>query len=157
MKTINNIAKILKQKKLTLATAESCTGGMIASKIVSISGASDFFKGGIVAYDNEIKHRVLKVPQTTLTRYGAVSGQTVRAMACGAARLFKCDCVVSVSGIAGPSGGTPSKPVGLVFIGVQAKSRLSIFKHVFKGGRASARRQASHNALKRLYELLLKF
>jgi PncC family amidohydrolase len=154
MNIVKQTAKILIENRMMLATAESCTGGMIASEIVAASGASEFYKGGVVAYSNDIKQRVLKVPAATLARYGAVSAQTVKAMAEGVTNLYKCDCSVSVSGIAGPAGGTAQKPVGLVFIGVMVKSHVSIFRFIFKGNRTSIRRQASSLALKRLWETL---
>ncbi|MDD5674762.1 MAG: CinA family protein [Chitinivibrionales bacterium] len=147
MKTLAQIARILSDHHLCLATAESCTGGLIASQIVAFPGASEFFKGGIVAYADDIKRRILKVPAATLVRHGAVSAATVRAMARGAAKLYKCDCAVAVSGIAGPAGGTPQKPVGLVFIGVAVKSYMSSYRCFFKGGRAHVRRQATARAL----------
>jgi PncC family amidohydrolase len=154
MKIVQKIAKKLTEKNLTLATAESCTGGMIASEIVTLRGASNFFKGGVVAYGNDIKQRILKVKAATLARYGAVSAQTVQAMAEGVAKLYKCDCAVAVSGIAGPSGGTSRKPVGLVFIACKVKSTLSSYRYEFRGNREKVRRQATGAALKRLEDLL---
>ena len=108
----------LRARSLTLATAESCTGGSIAAAITSMSGSSDIFKGGVVAYSNEIKERLLGVAHETLENYGAVSESVVREMALGAKSAIRCDCAVATSGIAGPSGGTPEKPVGTVWVAV---------------------------------------
>ena len=108
----------LRARSLTLATAESCTGGSIAAAITSMSGSSDIFKGGVVAYSNEIKERLLGVAHETLENYGAVSEPVVREMALGAKSAIRCDCAVATSGIAGPSGGTPEKPVGTVWVAV---------------------------------------
>jgi nicotinamide-nucleotide amidase len=109
----------LKEKSLTLATAESCTGGHIAHKITSISGSSAYFQGSVVSYSNNVKISVLNVQENDIERYGAVSEQVVRAMAKGVADLLSVDCAISVSGIAGPGGGTPEKPVGTVWICTQ--------------------------------------
>lgn len=109
----------LKEKSLTLATAESCTGGHIAHKITSISGSSAYFQGSVVSYSNNVKISVLNVQENDIERYGAVSEQVVRAMAKGVADLLSVDCAISVSGIAGPGGGTPDKPVGTVWICTQ--------------------------------------
>lgn len=108
----------LRARSLTLATAESCTGGSIAAAITSMSGSSDIFKGGVVVYSNEIKERLLGVAHETLENYGAVSEPVVREMALGAKSAIRCDCAVATSGIAGPSGGTPEKPVGTVWVAV---------------------------------------
>ena len=144
----------MKINKLTsLATAESCTGGSIAKKIVSKNGASAYFKGGVVAYSNEAKENILGVDPVLLKKYGAVSRQVVLAMALGASRIFKADYAVSTSGIAGPSGATKNKPVGLVWIGVKTPQKLMAKKFIFKGSRAAIIRQATANALKLLEEL----
>ncbi|MDR2727875.1 MAG: CinA family protein, partial [Chitinispirillales bacterium] len=111
------LGSLLKRKSLTLAVAESCTGGLIGGAVTSVSGSSDYFLGGVISYDNRIKSDILGVSAHDLEKYGAVSGQVVCAMAYGVAKLFKCDCSVSVSGIAGPGGGTKEKPVGLVYFG----------------------------------------
>ena len=103
--TMITIASLLISRKLTLATAESCTGGLISGAITSLAGASAFFKGAVVAYDNQVKMELLNVSEKTLVTYGAVSGQTVEEMVCGACTLLHTDCAVSVSGIAGPGGG----------------------------------------------------
>ena len=142
------------EKRLTLALAESCTGGMIGSAITSISGSSAYFKGGIIAYSNEIKRRALGVPQSVLDKKGAVSIDTVRLMAVAAQKCFGADCGIAVSGIAGPGGGTKKKPVGLVYVGICAGEKVKVFRYLFKGGRASVRRQAAYEALQRMLETI---
>lgn len=137
----------------SLATAESCTGGTIAKKIVSKSGASAYFKGGIVAYSNQAKAEILGVSPALLKKYGAVSRQVVLAMAEGASKIFKADYAVSTSGIAGPSGGSIKKPVGLVWIGVLTPTKLIAKKFIFKGSRSAVIRQATNKALELLEEL----
>lgn len=112
------VGNLLKQKNWMAGTAESCTGGYLAHMITSIPGSSDYFKGGMVAYSNSIKSEYLQVSQDILNQHGAVSEETVKAMAIGAIKQLKVDVAVSVSGIAGPGGGTPEKPVGLVWIGL---------------------------------------
>jgi len=121
-KTLNSIASILKSKQWSLATAESCTGGMIASEITSISGASDFFMGSIIAYNNDWKTNWLQVNSRTIKKYGAVSFQTAKEMVEGLTKHFAVDCGISVTGIAGPAGGTKEKPVGLTFIATMIPS-----------------------------------
>ncbi|MFZ4581979.1 MAG: competence/damage-inducible protein A [Paludibacter sp.] len=112
------IGKVLKEKKMTIATAESCTGGNIAHKITEIAGSSDYFKGSVVAYDNNVKMQVLRVNPNTLNNEGAVSAQVVEEMAVGVRKLMHTDIAITTSGIAGPSGGSDEKPVGLVWIGI---------------------------------------
>lgn len=136
-----------RERKLKLALAESCTGGMIAARITSVPGASDIFNGSIVCYANEVKRDLLGVPQGILETEGAVSASCARAMAEGARRALKSDIAVSVTGIAGPAGGTPSKPVGCVFIGIATKGSVSTERHLFTGDRATIRQQASDAAL----------
>jgi nicotinamide-nucleotide amidase len=118
------IGSLLRAKQLTMATAESCTGGYIAHLITSVSGSSDYFKGGLVAYANEIKHRLLYVTETDLERYGAVSRQVVEQMARGAQLKFGADVAVATSGVAGPLGGTSEKPVGMVWVAVAVKGKV---------------------------------
>ena len=118
---INNI---LAQRGLTLATAESCTGGGIAAAITAIPGSSAVFKGAVVAYANEIKQTILRVSEETLLQHGAVSEATVREMVAGAARLMQTDCAIATSGIAGPGGGTKEKPVGTVWVATYIKGDI---------------------------------
>ena len=114
MKLEEKVGELLKAKKLSLSTAESCTGGGIAALITSVPGSSEYFNGSIVAYSNEIKMSLLHVSAETLEKHGAVSRETVTEMVKGAMKTLKTDCAVATSGIAGPGGGTPEKPVGLV-------------------------------------------
>ena len=116
METIQELARILVQNKLTIGTAESCTGGRIANIITSYAGSSAYFKGGIVSYCNEVKRQVLGVSGSDLEQFGAVSQTVVEQMAEGAIRILGCDCAVATSGIAGPGGAVPGKPVGTVWI-----------------------------------------
>jgi PncC family amidohydrolase len=133
------LGKALKEKNMTVATAESCTGGMIGAAITAIAGSSDYFMGGVIAYDNRIKRELLKVPAATLEKYGAVSSQTAAAMAAGARALLKTDCAIAVSGVAGPGGGTKQKPVGLVYIGIAAPGSCKSLKRNFTGDRGRIR------------------
>lgn len=114
------IGALLVQQGRTIATAESCTGGLVAARIVGVSGSSAYFLGGIVSYSNEAKHRLLGVPDLMLERYGAVSADVALAMARGARRKVGADIGIATTGIAGPTGATPTKPVGLVYIALAA-------------------------------------
>ncbi|MBD3240999.1 MAG: nicotinamide-nucleotide amidohydrolase family protein [Chitinivibrionales bacterium] len=140
----------------TLSVAESCTGGLIGGAITAVPGSSSVFLGGVIAYSNEIKQRMLRVPGEALEAHGAVSGETVRAMADGAAAVTGSDYAVSVSGIAGPDGGTPQKPVGLVFIGLRTPKGTEAFEHRFDGDREAVRLQAVETALSRVVEAVLR-
>ena len=121
MKLEEKVGELLKAKKLSLSTAESCTGGGIAALITSVPGSSEYFNGSIVAYSNEIKMSLLHVSAETLEKHGAVSRETVTEMVKGAMKTLKTDCAVATSGIAGPGGGTPEKPVGTVWIAAAYK------------------------------------
>ncbi len=146
------LGKALKAQKLTLATAESCTGGGIAALVTSVPGSSEYFKGGIVAYSNEAKTNLLGVRPDTLEQHGAVSRETVSEMAAGAMRAFRADCAVATSGIAGPGGGTPDKPVGTVWIAIACKNEIITMQQNGDKGRTANTQRAIHNAL----SLLLK-
>jgi len=137
-----------------LAVAESCTGGMIGERITNIPGASDTFIGGVVAYADVIKTAALKVPLETLEAYGAVSEATVRAMAEGAQRLFSADCTIAVTGIAGPGGGTPEKPVGTVWLAARTHTTTRVLTRVLPGDRDDVRRRAAQAGLDLLRRLL---
>ena len=124
------VASRMKALGMTLSTAESCTGGTIASKLTALSGASEYFKGGVVAYSNEVKMSVLDVPQSSLEQFGAVSEPTVRAMAEGVRKRLNADFAIATSGVAGPLGGTPEKPVGTVWIAVASPDEtIAVCKH----------------------------
>jgi nicotinamide-nucleotide amidase len=137
-----------------LATAESCTGGWIAKALTDVAGSSQWFEGGVVAYSNAAKTELLGVPSATLATHGAVSEETVCAMAEGARTRFAVDLAVAVSGIAGPGGGTDDKPVGLVHFAWAAPQRVVAARRIFAGTRDVVRRQAVALALERLIELV---
>jgi len=145
---------VFPERGLTLALAESCTGGLIAHRITNIAGASGFFLGGVVAYSNAAKTAVLGVRLETLEAYGAVSEATAREMAEGARRAFEADVAVSCTGIAGPSGGTPDKPVGLVYLATATGQETRNYRFEFSGTRTEIKRQTADAALQALWELL---
>ncbi|MDR1880594.1 MAG: CinA family nicotinamide mononucleotide deamidase-related protein [Tannerellaceae bacterium] len=148
------VGQALLRRKLRMGTAESCTGGRIAGMITSVAGSSRYFTGGIVAYDNEVKRRLLGVPEEALERYGAVSQAVVEQMALGAIRALGCDCAVATSGIAGPDGGTPEKPVGTVWIAAAWNGRVISRCYRFSAVREMNIARASGTALLMLLELL---
>ncbi len=141
------VGDLLIKNNLKISTAESCTGGMIASRLVSISGISDVFLEGAVTYANEAKVRTLNVKEETLKKYGAVSEETAREMAEGMAKRTGSDIAVVTTGIAGPGGGTEEKPVGLVYIGLYYKGEIFVYKNVFNGNRQAVRTKATVRAL----------
>ena len=148
------LGKLLLQKRLTLSTAESCTGGGIASVITSISGSSEYFKGGIVAYANEVKTALLGVSETTLEKHGAVSEETVLEMAKGAMKSMKTSCAIATSGIAGPGGGTPTKPVGTIWIAAACNDKIVTKKLQGDNGREKNTKNSIEKALSLLIEHL---
>jgi nicotinamide-nucleotide amidase len=150
------IGKQLRANNLTLATAESCTGGYIAHLITGVSGSSDYFKGSIVAYSNEIKEKILGVRQETLITYGAVSEATVKEMAEGARKMLGTDCAIAVSGIAGPLGGTDEKPVGTTWIAISSPAGLVAEKFLLGEHRGRNIRKAAITALNMLRKELNK-
>ncbi|MFW5486910.1 MAG: CinA family protein [Desulfovibrio sp.] len=156
MKTIQDtvaaLGERLLQKKWLLATAESCTGGLIGHCLTNASGSSGWFAGGIISYSNEIKMRLLGVAPETLASQGAVSEETVQAMVSGARTVFTCQAAVAVSGIAGPTGGTPDKPVGTVWMAASVPGAQATELHHFSGDRDAVKMQTAQAAL----ELLLK-
>ena len=149
------IVHFLKERSLTLTTAESCTGGMIAARITDVPGASEVFKQGLVTYSNRAKRKLLDVKKTTLKEYGAVSEKTAKEMAKNGAFMTGSDACVSVTGTAGPTGGTEEKPVGLVYIGCCYNNKTVVKEFHFKGERQKIREQATANALILLRECIL--
>lgn len=145
--------ELLTERGLTLGLAESCTGGLIAHRITNISGSSNYFLGGAVTYSNQAKEKLLGVPHQTLLEYGAVSEETARAMARGARRLFSSDLALAVTGIAGPTGGTPEKPVGLVYIALATPDEERCERYIWKGDRLQNKAQSAQAAL----ELLISY
>ena len=150
------ILRLLENRKLTLATAESCTGGMISAQLTAIPGSSAAFLGGAATYSNELKQRFLGVRETTLASFGAVSRECAEEMVEGICARTGADAGISVTGIAGPSGGTPDKPVGRVYIGVKLHDKTRIFECNFRGGREQVRNQTVSRALNELRKLLLE-
>lgn len=150
------VAKLLIEKKLTISTAESCTGGMIASTLINYPGISEVFLEGAVTYSNEAKHNRLRVKNEILEKYGAVSEETAREMAIGIAKTAKTDVSIVTTGIAGPEGGTKEKPVGLVYIGVYVQGEVTIKRCIFNGNRSKIRLQATITGLDMLRRVLIK-
>lgn len=148
------IGNLLNEKKLTLATAESCTGGLLASRITDVAGSSKYFLGGIVSYSYEAKVSLLGVSWDTLNHKGAVSKETVLEMAQGARKALGVDIAVSVSGIAGPGGGTPDKPVGTVWIGLATPSGAEARHFVWDGDRIRNKQLSSEAALQFILDYL---
>ncbi len=144
----------LKKLGLTLSLAESCTGGLIAHRITNVSGSSNYFLGGVVAYSNEAKEKILGVPHEILLQHGAVSEETARAMAQGARHLFVSDLALAVTGIAGPTGGTSEKPVGLVYIALAAEDGERCQRFVWPGDRLQNKAQSAGAALQLLISCL---
>jgi nicotinamide-nucleotide amidase len=150
-----HLGEFLSRRGLTLAVAESCTGGLVGGCVTAAAGSSRYFRGGVIAYDNDIKRDVLGVSAESLEKHGAVSEPVVREMATGAAKLLGCDCAVSVSGIAGPDGGTEEKPVGLVCIGTFFRGETQSRSFVFQGNREEVRSQTVTAVLDFLIETLM--
>ncbi|MEO2083095.1 MAG: CinA family protein [Desulfurobacteriaceae bacterium] len=155
------LKELLLERGLKLSTAESCTGGLVAGRIVNVPGSSEYFMGGIIAYDNSVKMKLLNVKAETLLKYGAVSKETAREMVLGVKKLLGTGCGISTTGIAGPAGGTPEKPVGLTYIGVSVGDRVEVFDFIFKDDdpdevnrRNNRRRKAAKKAIKLLVSML---
>jgi PncC family amidohydrolase len=134
------VNQIFTEKTLKIATAESCTGGLLSHILTSVSGSSTYFLGGVVAYSNQIKEKMLGVQEHTFLRYGAVSAQCAQEMADGVRVKFRADIGLSTTGIAGPTGGTPEKPVGLVFIAISTAEVTKTFKYQFSGSREEVKK-----------------
>lgn len=141
------VVDLLKEKNMTIATAESCTGGMVSARLVNVSGASQVFMQGFVTYSNQAKMRALGVKEETLKAYGAVSAQTAREMALGGAKAAQTDVCVSITGLAGPGGGTAQKPVGLVYMACAVRGQVNTERYQFKGNREKIRCQSMMKAL----------
>ena len=148
---MNSIVKKLNKKRLKISFAESCTGGMLASKITSISGASKVFSLGLITYSNQAKISILKVNKKIIQKYGAVSPQCCEAMVKNLAKISKAQINVSVTGIAGPNGGTKTKPVGLVYIGLKKNNKILITKNIFK---PKSRKAIQNATVKKTLEII---
>jgi len=147
-RTVDDIvAGELRGRGLTLAIAESCTGGLVGARITARPGSSDYFAGGVISYANQAKMDLLDVPAGMLAQYGAVSEEVARAMAEGARAALRADYALSVTGVAGPDGGTPDKPVGLVYLGCAGPDGTQVRKGSFPGDRDSVRMFAATSAL----------
>lgn len=157
--SVNLLAKrlgvLLAGRNLSLAVAESCTGGLLGGAITSVSGSSAYFKGGVISYSNELKQRLLGVKKSVLDKKGAVSAESVEAMAAGARRQCRADCAIAVTGVAGPGGGTALKPTGLVYVGIAAGKNVRSYKYLFKGNRQGIRREAVRAGLEKMIEKLI--
>ena len=148
------VAKLLK-KKLTISTAESCTGGMLSSSITSIPGSSRVFNFGLITYSNESKVKILKISKKTIKKYGAVSEQVCLAMVMNLNKIYKTNISISITGIAGPGGGTIKKPVGLVYIGLRKKNKVIIKKYLFENkGRFFIQKAVVNESLRLIFSLL---
>ena len=149
------VGDLLKRKGLTLGVVESATGGLLSHLITGVSGSSDYYKGSVTAYSNEIKIKVLGVKEATINRYGAVSKQVAEEMAFGGGEVLAVDICLSDTGIAGPAGGTPEKPVGLFYLGLCHLGEAYSRKHVFKGSREQNKESAAKTALSWLKDYLI--
>ncbi len=149
------IVNFLIKKKLTISTAESCTGGLLSSAITSVTGSSKVFKLGLVTYSNQSKIKVLKVLKNIIRKYGAVSEQVCLAMVMNLNKISKTGISISITGIAGPSGGTKKKPVGLVYVGIKKRNKISVKKYLFKNkGRTFIQKTAVNKSLRLILSAL---
>jgi len=143
------IVNLLKKKKIKIAFAESCSGGMLSSKITSISGSSKVFTMGLITYSDQAKYNILNVPKKIIKQHGSVSPQCCLSMVSNLSKLSRSDICVSVTGIAGPSGGSKKKPVGLVYIGIKKGNKINIIKYLFKNkGRSYIQKSTVIKSLK---------
>ncbi|NWG04004.1 MAG: CinA family protein [Syntrophaceae bacterium] len=155
MKIEKAIGDRLREKGWTLSVAESCTGGLICDRITDVSGSSDYFMGGMVNYSNESKMKHLAVPLDEIKNYGAVSSQVARKMAQGVRKTFGTHFGLSTTGVAGPTGGTKEKPVGLVFIGVSNGKKTWVVKLNLRGSRREIKEKSMEKALHSIYDILV--
>ncbi|MBS3968952.1 MAG: CinA family protein [Clostridia bacterium] len=156
MKNLTSLIKLLKDKELKIAAAESCTGGLLGGALTSMPGSSQFFEMGVITYSNEAKIKLLGVRDSTINEFGAVSENTAKEMAVNIKNIAGTHIGVSITGIAGPSGGSKEKPVGLVYIGVSMENNTYIYKHFFEGDRANIRKQSVSSALEHILLLLME-
>ena len=148
------IGALLTEKNFTIACAESCTGGLLTSKLTDVAGSSAYVKGAVVSYTNEIKNKILHVNEETLEKFGAVSEQTATEMAANVRQIFNTNIGVSITGIAGPGGGTSEKPVGTVYIGVSDSNGEKIQRFQFGGTRTEIKEKSVESALKMIKDYL---
>ena len=150
---INKLHKKMIKKKITISVAESCTGGLLSSKLTKLSGSSKYFKMGLITYSNNAKINILKVKKSIIDKYGAVSQECCKSMVENLSKLSKSKINVSITGIAGPKGGVKNKPVGLVFIGIKQGNKIFIVKNLFGKNKRSI---IQNNTVKKCINLLLK-
>ena len=150
------LVKLLKERNLSFGTAESCTGGLLGKIFTDLPGVSSVYNGTIVSYANSVKQNVLNIPADILEKHGAVSSETAALMAENAAKVLGCDCAISTTGIAGPDGGTPEKPVGLVYIGCFCNGKTTVQQLNLRGGREAIRQRAAGRAVYQLVQRLTK-
>lgn len=159
MKLEVELKELLLERQLRVSTAESCTGGMVAARIVNVPGSSKYFMGGVVAYDESVKMKVLNVSPETLLKFGAVSGETAREMVLGVKKLINTECAISTTGIAGPTGATSEKPLGLTYIGISVNDKLKVFRFIFEDKDPDPTKRRNHRrrkAAKKAIQLLVK-
>ena len=153
-KSLKQIINLLKNQKISLSVAESCTGGMLAQAITSVNGASEVFKFGIITYSNQSKIKYLKIPLKIIKKYGSVSQECCRSMVVNLSRISNAKLNVAITGIAGPKGGSKAKPVGLVYIGIKKGNKTTINKYLFKNKNRESIRISS---VKKSLELIKNF
>ncbi len=158
------LKELCSQYNLTLSCAESCTGGLLSARIVKVPGSSAYFMGSIIAYSNEVKEKLLKVKKETLKKYGAVSKECALEMVLGVTNLLNTNLGISITGIAGPTGETPTKPMGLTYIGIKVLNDIQIFEFIFKSkeadpikARNDRRKKAAKKALVLLNSLIKSY
>ena len=151
---IEKLHKKLIKKNITLSTAESCTGGLLSSKFTRLSGSSKYFQMGLVTYSNNAKIKILKVNKNIIDKYGSVSPECCRAMVQGLSKISKSKINISITGIAGPNGGTKLKPVGLVYIGIKVNKSNYIFKKKYKGKRLDIQRKTRDFIFSKINQLI---
>ena len=147
------IIKELQERNYSITTAESCTGGLLAGRLLNVSGASAVYNEGHITYSNEAKNRLLGVKNETIEKYGVVSEETAREMVIGAAKAAKADCAISVTGVAGPDGGTKEKPVGTVYAGFYCKGVVEVVRYNFSGDRYEVRCKTTQNTIEKMLEI----
>ncbi len=150
------IGDALRKEEISISTAESCTGGLISHILTNVPGSSEYYKGGVIAYANEVKENVLHVSKDILKAKGAVSAECAMAMAKGVRELLRTDVGIATTGIAGPTGGTPDKPVGLIYIALATKDYVYHAKHIFHEDRDGNKREAANAALEMLWGYITK-
>ncbi len=148
------IAKILLRRKKTVSLAESCSGGLLAHRLTNVSGSSKYFQLGLVTYSYESKEKMLKIPRALLLKHGAVSAQVTTLMASNVRKILNTDFGIGITGIAGPTGATKKKPLGLTYVAISTKTETICHEYIFKGSRLVIKKQATDKALQLFLKLL---